>query len=48
MIGNSDGEINFPHMLLLTTRQVVNLRKTFPNYLSTDKLSKIQIYKMLQ
>ena len=48
MIGNSDGEINFPHMLLLTTRQVVNLRKTFPNYLSTDKLSKIQISKMIQ
>ena len=48
MIGNSDGENNFPHMLLLTTRQVANLPKTFPNYLSTDKLSKIPVSKMIQ
>ena len=34
MIG--DGETNFPHELLLTNRQVVNLRKSFANYLSTD------------
>ena len=41
MIGNSDDETNFPHKLLLTNRQVANLRKTFANYLSTDiKLSK--------
>ena len=41
MVGNSDDEINFPHKLLLTNRQVRNLRKTFANSLSTDiKLSK--------
>ena len=41
MVGNSDDEINFSHKLLLTNRQVRNLRKTFANYLSTDiKLSK--------
>ena len=27
MIGNSDDETNFPHKLLLTNRQVANLRK---------------------
>ena len=44
-----DGEINFPHKLLLTNRQVANLRKVFANYLSTDiKLSKTQISKMIQ
>ena len=26
MIGNSDDETNFPHKLLLTNRQVANLR----------------------
>ena len=41
MIGNSDDETNFPHILLLTFRQVANLRKAFANYTSTDiKLSK--------
>ena len=29
MIGNSDDETNFPHKLLLTNRQVANLRKAF-------------------
>ena len=29
MIGDSDDKINFPHELLLTNRQVANLRKTF-------------------
>ena len=49
MIGNSDDETNFPHKLLLTNRQVVNLRKGFANYLSTDiKLSKTQLSKMIQ
>ena len=39
MIG--EDETNFPHKLLLTNRQVANLRKVFANYLSTDvKLSK--------
>ena len=36
MVGNSDDETNFPHKLLLTNRQVANLRKAFANYLSTD------------
>ena len=43
MIGNSDDETNFPHELLLTNRQVANLRKACANYLSTDiELSKTQ------
>ena len=47
MIG--DDETNFPHKLLLTNRQVTNLRKGFANKSSTDiKLSKIQISKMIQ
>ena len=47
MIG--DKETNFPHELLLTNRQVANLRKAFANYLSTDiKLSKTQLSKMIQ
>ena len=47
MIG--DNETNFPHKLLLTNRQVANLRKAFANYLSTDiKLSKTQLSKMTQ
>ena len=36
MIGNSDDEANFPHKLLLTNRQVANLRKAFANHTSTD------------
>ena len=41
MIGNSDDETKFPHKLLLTNRQVANLRKAFANHTSTDiKLSK--------
>ena len=47
MIG--DNESNFPDKLLLTNRQVANLRKTFANHLSTDiKLSKTQLTKMIQ
>ena len=47
MIG--DDEINFPHQLLLTNRQVANLRKAFAGKSSTDiKLSKNQISKMIQ
>ena len=47
MIGNSDDEANFPHKLLLTNRQVANLRKAFANHTSTDiKLSKSQLAKM--
>ena len=29
MVGNSDGETNFPHKLLLTNTHVANLRKAF-------------------
>ena len=47
MIGHN--ETNFPHELLLTNRQVENLRNAFANYLSTDiKLSKTQLSKMIQ
>ena len=47
MIGNSDDEANFPHKLLLTNREVANLRKDFANHASTDiKLSKAQLIKM--
>ena len=31
MIGNYDNETSFPHKLLLTDRQVANLRKAFAN-----------------
>ena len=44
-----DNGTNFPHNLLLTNRQVSNLRKAFANYLSADiKLSKNQLSKMIQ
>ena len=44
MIGNSSDNNNFPRELLLTNRQVANLRKAFANYLSIDiKLSKDQL-----
>ena len=44
-----DNESNFSHKLLLTNRQVANLRKAFANHLSTDiKLSKTQLSKMIQ
>ena len=47
MIGNSDDEVNFPHKLLLTNRQVPNFRKDFDKHTSTDiKLSKAQLTKM--
>ena len=36
MIGNSDDEVNFPHKLLLTNRQVSNIRKAFAYHTSTD------------
>ena len=47
MIG--DNETNFPHKLLLTNRQVSNLRKAFTDNSSTDiKLSKSQLSRMIQ
>ena len=49
MIGNSDDNTNFPHELLLTNRQVANLRKAFAKNTSTDiKLPKTQLSKMIQ
>ena len=36
MISNSKDETNGPHELLLTNRQVANLRKAFANNLSTN------------
>ena len=47
MIG--DNETNFPHILLLTNKQAINLRKAFTNKSSTDiKSSKTQLSKMIQ
>ena len=44
-----DNENSFPHELLLTNRQVSNLRKSFANNSSADiKLSKTQLSKMIQ
>ena len=49
MVGNSNDNINFIHELLLTNKQVANIRKAFANHLSTDiKLSKTQLSKMIQ
>ena len=49
MIGNSDGETNFPVKLLLTNRQVANLRRAFTKHTSTNiNLSKTQLSKMIQ
>ena len=46
MVGND--ETNFPHKLLLTNRQVSNLRKASADHLSADiKLSKTQLSKMI-
>ena len=43
-----DNQVNFPYKLLVTNRQVSNLRKAFSNYLSADiKLSKTQLSKMI-
>ena len=47
MVG--DDETNFLHKLLLTNRQVSNLRKAFANHSSADiRLSKTQLSKMIQ
>ena len=55
MVGNSDDETNFPRKLLVTNRQVSNLRKAFANYLSTGlstiyqlSIIKTQLSKMIQ
>ena len=47
MVG--DDETSFPRKLLLTNRQVENLRQDFANKSSADiNLSKTQLSKMLQ
>ena len=47
MVGNSDHDTNFPHKLLLTSRQTLSLRKVFNNHISADiKFSKAQLTKM--
>ena len=49
MIGDSNDETNFPYKLLLTDRQVSNIRKAFANNSSADiKFSKTQLSKMIQ
>ena len=49
MVGNSGDNTNFPQELLLTNRQVANLRKAFANHLSTDiKFSKAELSKMIK
>ena len=47
MIG--DNKTNFPHKLLLTNRQVSNIRKSFVSHSSADiKLSKTKLSNMIQ
>ena len=49
MIGDSNGEANFPHKLLLTDRQISSIRKAFWNNSSADiKFSRTQLSKMIQ
>ena len=50
MVSNSNDNTNFPHELLLTNRQVAEIRKAFANHSSIDiKLSKTQLsQKMIQ
>ena len=49
MVGDSNDNTNFPHELLLTNRQVANIRKAFTKNTSIDiKLSKTELSKMIQ
>ena len=49
IIGDSNDKGNFPHELLLTSRQVSSIRKAFANNSSVDtKFSKTQLSKMIQ
>ena len=49
MVGNSNDNTNLPHELLLTNRQVTNIRKAFTKNTTTNiKLSKTQLSKMIQ
>ena len=49
MVGNSNDNTNFLYELLLTNRQVENIRKAFAKNTSIDiKLSRTQLSKMIQ
>ena len=49
MVSNANDNTNCPHDLLLTNRQVANIRKAFASHSSIDiKLSKPQLSKMIQ
>ena len=49
MVSNSNDNTNFPQELLLTNRQVANIRKAFAKNTSIDiKLSKTQLSKIIQ
>ena len=49
MIGDPNDKANFPHELLLTSRQVSSIHKAFANTLSVDiKFSKAHLSKMIQ
>ena len=49
MVRNSNDNTNFPNELLLTNRQVANIRKAFAKNTSNDiKLSKTQLSKMIE
>ena len=49
MVGDSNGETNFPHRLSLTNTRVSRLRKIFANNSSANmKLSKTHLHKMRQ
>ena len=49
MIEDSNDETNFFHKLLLTDRQVSNIRKSFPDNSTADiKFSKTQLSEMIQ
>ena len=46
MVSNSNDNTNFPHELLLTNRQIANIRKAFAKNRSVDiKLSKLSYQK---
>ena len=49
MVSNSNDNTKFPHELLLTNRQVANIRKAFAKNTPIDiKLPKTQLSKMIQ
>ena len=48
MVGDSNDKTNFPHKLLLTDTQILNIRKAFVTGLSTNTtFSKTQISLIL-